>query len=273
MATGNHPTASRRPLMFYRLAAEYDGLTSFKDTAGEVEYLERLVRRFCRSGGRSWLDVACGTGRHLQFLRRHYDVVGIDLSAPMLRLARRRLPTTKLLLGDMRSFELEESFDVVSCLFSAVGHLRSEAELRAAFRNFAKHLKPGGVCLVEPWIDPANFRPGFVHLVEHSEPTRAVARMSVSARRGNHSVVHYEYLVGDSRRGVTHFSEDDVGLLVPRSRLLSSMVQAGLKPMVLPKGLTPGRGLLVGCKPRPSPSSRGPRLRSSRSVSGGEVRS
>ncbi len=155
--------------MFHRLAPFYDALTSGKDTGQEVAYLERLAARFGRSGGRAWLDVACGTGRHLAFLRRHHAVTGLDLSAPMLRIARQRLPGVRLLRADLRSFRLGEQFDVLTCLFSAIGHLRSEAELRATFRHFADHLKPGGVGLVEPWIDPVQFRSGFVHLVGHRD--------------------------------------------------------------------------------------------------------
>ncbi len=185
----------------------------------------------------------------------------------MLRIARRRLPSIRLRRGDMRTFALHETFDVVSCLYSAIGHLRSEAELARTFRNLARHLKPGGVCFVEPWFDPALFRSGFVQLVSHSGPSGAVARMAVSRRRGRRSVVHYEYLVGHPRRGVEHFAEDAVGLMVPRERLLQLMARAGLRPRFLARGLTPGRGLLIGRKPRstarrrPAPAPLGARKR------------
>ncbi|HEV2317011.1 MAG TPA: class I SAM-dependent methyltransferase [Thermoplasmata archaeon] len=242
-------TSSARPMMFYRLADQYDALVSAKDSRREARYLDSLAVRFGRSGGRSWLDVACGTGRHLEFLRRSHDVAGLDLSRPMLRIARRRLPGTRLYHADMRSFRLDERFDVVSCLFSAIGHLRSGEEVGAAFRTFAAHVKPGGVVIVEPWIDPKDFRAGFVQLVGHSEPTRAVARMAFSSRRGRHSIVRFEYLVADARRGVRHFAEDDVGLLVSHARLLGLMERAGLHARFLAQGLTPGRGLLVGQRP------------------------
>ena len=248
---GRTTIRSGPPLMFYGLAAHYDALVAGKDTRKEVERLEVLARRLGRSGGRSWLDVACGTGRHLAILRRHHHVVGIDRSEAMLRLARKRLPRTRLLRGDMRSFRLEESFDVVSCLFSAIAHLQSESELDATFRNFARHLKPGGLCIVEPWIDPSKFRTGFVQVVCRSGPKGVVARMSRSSRRGRRSVVHYEFLVGDPQHGVRHFAEDDVGLLVPRRRLVAAMARAGLRPRFVEAGLTPGRGLLLGRMPRP----------------------
>lgn len=244
------------PLMFHQLAPQYDALYASKETPKEVEYLEAVARRYGRSGGSSWLDVACGTGRHLALLRRRHHVAGIDLSPSMLRIARRRLPSTRLRVGDMRSFELGETFDVVSCLFSAIGHLRSEAELRRAFRRFARHLKPGGIAIVEPWIDPAEYRTGSIHLVGHSGPGGAVARVAVSHRRGHRSIVHYEYLVAEPGKGIRHLAEDDVGLLVPRARLLEAMRAAGLRPRFLPRGLTGNRGLLLGSKPLHEPSDR-----------------
>lgn len=187
----------RRPLMFHRLAEHYDSLVASKDYRIESQKLELLAHRLGRSGGKSWLDVACGTGRHLEFLRRTHRVTGVDVSPEMLRVARRRLPRTRFVLGDMRTFDLKESFDVVSCLYSAIGHLRTEHDLRSALRNFARHLRPGGVAIIEPWIDPADFRPGFVHLMSHTTPETAVVRMSFSSRRGARSVVRAHYLIGE----------------------------------------------------------------------------
>jgi ubiquinone/menaquinone biosynthesis C-methylase UbiE len=239
-----------KPLMFHRLAPYYDDLVGAKDYALEARVLESLARRFVRSEGRAWLDVACGTGRHLSFLRRHYSVTGLDVSREMLRVARRRLPGTRLILGDMRDFRLNETFDVVSCLFSAIGHLANERELEAALANFARHLRPGGVAIVEPWIDPAEFRSGYVHLVTRQRPPVTVVRMAFSRRRGARSAVHYHYLVGQTDRRIEHFEEVDLGLLVSRDRLLKLMERAGLVARFRKKGLTSRRGLLIGVKRR-----------------------
>ncbi len=241
--------AASRPLMFHRLAEYYDALVAEKDYRSEARFLEKLVRRMGRSTGRAWLDVACGTGRHLEFLRHAYRITGVDLSAEMLRVARRRLPGARLVRGDMRRFRLEETFDVVSCLFSAVGHLRTERDLRAAIRNLARHLRPGGILLVEPWIDPSEFRSGYVHVFSHASPAVTVARMSVSSRRGNHSVLQYHYLIGQPGRRIRYLRETDVGLLVGRDRFLEILRAAGLVPRFWRRGLTPGRGLFVGVKP------------------------
>jgi ubiquinone/menaquinone biosynthesis C-methylase UbiE len=234
--------------MFHELAARYDDLVAGKDYRGEARTLEALARRLVRSDGRAWLDVACGTGMHLSYLRRHFAVTGLDRSREMLRVARRRLPGVRLILGDMRSFRLAESFDVVTCLYSAIGHLDSERDLATTFANFARHLKPGGVAIVEPWIDPSAFRPGYVHVLTHEAPSVTVARMAISSRRGRRSAVHYHYLIGQAGRPIEHFEEVDLGLLVSRDRLVELLGAAGLKPRFLRRGLTAGRGLLVGRK-------------------------
>jgi ubiquinone/menaquinone biosynthesis C-methylase UbiE len=243
------------PLMFHRLARYYDDLVAAKDYRSEARFLAAIVRRVGRSRGRAWLDVACGTGNHLSFLRRRYTVTGLDISREMLRVARRRLPGVRLVRGDMRDFRLGESFDVVSCLFSAIGHLRSERELAQTFANFARHLKPGGVAIVEPWIDPADFHVGHVHLVTNRGPSVTVARMSISSRRGRRSSIHYHYLIGETGRRLEHFEEVDLGLLVPRDRLLQLMEAAGLAARFQAEGFMPDRGLLVGVKPLIAPGT------------------
>ncbi len=191
-----------KPSQFYgELAKYYDGLNAMKDYRAEAGRLEAIARRYGRPGPTTWLDVACGTGRHLEFLRRHHPVAGVDASREMLRVARRRLPKVRLVLADMRTFRLNERFDVVSCLFSAVGHLRTERELATTFANFARHLNPGGVAIVEPWIDPSMYRSSMLHVRTYDTPAVKVARCAFSSRRGNHSVIHYHYLIAETGRG------------------------------------------------------------------------
>ncbi len=243
---------SRAP-MFYGLAEYYDRFVAGKDYSGEAARLVAHARRYGRSGGREWLDVACGTGRHLAELRRTWSVHGLDASPEMLRIARHRLPGVPLARGDMRTFRTARRFDVVSCLFGAIGHLETERDLRATFANFARHLKPGGVALVEPWIDPADFRPRSHSLMTYRGPDAVLARLSYSVRRGRASVVRSRYLVGVPGRGIREADGTDVGLLVPRDRLVAMMVDAGLDARFRVRGVRSGRGLLLGTKPTGPP--------------------
>ncbi len=247
-------TGSRLSL-YHELARYYDALYSWKDYRSESRTLAAIVRRYGRSGGRAWLDVACGTGLHLKFLRQQYAVTGVDASPEMLRIARRRLPRVRLVQGDMRRFHVAAEFDVVSCLFSAIGHLRTESDLRATFQNLAHHLKPGGVMIVEPWLEPSAFRPGHVHLTTFQSPRLTIARLSCGTRSGDRSVIQYEYLVAEPNRRARHFSEIDRGLMVPHARLVDLLRASGVRTRYLRRGFMKGRGLLVGVKPlsvRPS---------------------
>jgi len=149
MGAGTGPTDPGLS-QFHGLAKYYDAINDWKDYRRETERLETIARSFGRPGRTAWLDVACGTGRHLEFLRRRHTTVGVDGSREMLRIARRRLPGVPLVLADMHTFRLKRRFDVVSCLFSAIGHLRTKEDVRTTFANFARHLNPGGVAIVEP---------------------------------------------------------------------------------------------------------------------------
>jgi ubiquinone/menaquinone biosynthesis C-methylase UbiE len=235
---------------FRRLAKYYDALNDSKDYRGESARLEFLVRRFGRLGRTTWLDVACGTGRHLEHLSKRHPVVGVDVSSQMLRVARRRLPGVRLVLQDMRTLRMNQQFDVVTCLFSAIGHLGSKRQVRQAFANFARLLTPGGVVIVEPWIEPSIFRAGTVYLATHQGPGLIIARMAHSSRRGNHSRVHYHFLIGERGREIRYYDDVSVGLLLSRQELLALMRSAGLRSRWISPGLTPGRGLLIGVKPK-----------------------
>ena len=122
----------------------------------------RTTRRRWKRSVRSWrsdapraetlLDVACGTGHHMELLREWFTVEGVDLEPGLLEVARSRLPGVPLHLGDMRTFNLGRQFDVVTCLFSSIGYMQTPEDLLHALVNMAGHLAPDGVMLVEPWL-------------------------------------------------------------------------------------------------------------------------
>jgi SAM-dependent methyltransferase len=242
--------------LYHELAQHYDALYSWKDYRAETRGLIALAGRYGRSGGRAWLDVACGTGRHLELLRRRFVIMGVDASPEMLRVAHRRLPGVRLVRGDMRTFRVPGQFDVVSCLFSAIGHLRDERDLKAAFENLAHHTKPGGVVLVQPWIEPSAFRPGHVHLTSFESPDATLVRLAHATRRGSHSVIQYEYLLAEPGHSIRRFSEIDLGFMVPHGRLARMLRSAGLRTRFVSTGLWKGRGLLIGLKPTVNPTVR-----------------
>ena len=72
------------------LAAYYDEIYGFKNYEKEAGKLKALIARYKKLNGRKLLDVACGTGNHIAFLKRKFLVEGIDSSPDMLRVARKK---------------------------------------------------------------------------------------------------------------------------------------------------------------------------------------
>lgn len=128
--------------MFTDTAEFYDLFYEEKDYAGEVRRLREIVEARA-PGARTLLDVACGTGMHLAELRAQYRVEGVDLDEGLLAVAAKRLPDVPMHAGDMRAFDLGRRFDVVTCLFSSIGYVRTTDGLRSAVAAMARHVAPG----------------------------------------------------------------------------------------------------------------------------------
>jgi SAM-dependent methyltransferase len=233
--------------MFAETAPYYDKIYSFKDYAAETDRLTAIFREHQRSAGTHLLDVACGTGRHLEHLRDRYDVEGLDISLELLAIARRRLPGVPLHHGDMTAFALGTTFDLVTCLFSAIGYVKTPENLARAVGCMARHLKTGGLLIVEPWFTPDAWRPGTVHAVFVDEPELKIARVNTSFVAGHLSVFDLHYLVG-TPAGTAHFVErHEMGLFTTED-VRAALAAAGLEVTYDPQGLT-GRGLFIGLLP------------------------
>lgn len=205
------------------------------------------IRRLAPSAT-SLLDVACGTGVHLAGFRELFDrVAGVDLSAAMLDRARQRLPDVPLHEGDMRHFKLDETFDVVTCLFSSIGYLLAYTDVRQAIFNMVAHLNPGGVLIIEPWLHPDQWK--VPHLVAESAnaPGVSVGRVSTNGRYDDISTftLHWTIATPD---GVDYIVEDHELGLYTVDAYRGAMESADLNVEYDPIGLI-GRGLFVGRKP------------------------
>ena len=233
--------------MFSRSARIYDAIyASIRDYPREAAQLDALIQAR-RPGAKSLLDVACGTGVHLHHLAGRYEVEGLDLDPEMLAVARERLPDATFHQGDMASFDLGKRFDAVVCMFSSIGYVKTEEWLRAAIASMARHLEPGGVLVVEPWLTPDAWSDRHVGAVFVDEPELKIARVNVAEREGTISSFEFQYLVG-TPDGVEHFSErHELGLFTVEQQL-EAFRAAGLEAEHDPEGPM-GRGLYVAVAP------------------------
>jgi SAM-dependent methyltransferase len=240
--------------MFSMSAHLYDAIYSGKDYAGEARRLKACIAEHKRSLGNAMLDVACGTGRHVPYLRDVFAYEGLDLDPQMLAIARERNPGIAFHQGDMVNFDLGRQFDVVTCLFSSIAYARVAAKLEQAVATMARHLLPGGVLYVGPFFAPDAWIVGQTSAIFVDQPNLKIARMNVSGRRDDVALLDFHYLVA-TPDGVDHFTEHHELGLFTDAEYRHAFTAAGLAVAYDAEGLI-GRGAYIGVRPLVRASAR-----------------
>ncbi len=235
---------------YEELAKYYDLLYEWKDYKKEGKILASLIQRYKTSAGSDLLDVGCGTGKHIAQLRGRFDCVGMDASEAMLHVAKRNVRGVEFILGDMTDFDLGRKFDVILCLFSAIGFVRTYSKLARTLRNFAGHLDEGGVVIIEPWFTRTTVEDEHVSVLTQGSDDLKIARVDHSYVKDGLSIIDERIVVAEKGIGIRSYRDRMVLALFERDEFLKLMRQAGLQARYLKKSLAPGRGLYVGTPPK-----------------------
>lgn len=100
--------------------------------------------------GRRLLDLGCGTGNAtVPMVERGLDVTGVDASAEMLAVARRKLPATRFVLGDFESFDAGGGYSLAYSVFDSLNNVLDPASFRRAAARVHAHLAPGGMFMFD----------------------------------------------------------------------------------------------------------------------------
>jgi SAM-dependent methyltransferase len=128
----------------------YDNIARLYDpwSRSVVEDIAFYVDEAIRSGG-PVLELGVGTGRvAVPVAAAGIDVVGVDLSAGMLEVAREHASLAgvelDLRLGDMRDPPVDGEFPLVLIPFRSLLHMETERDRRAVLRAVAARLAPNG---------------------------------------------------------------------------------------------------------------------------------
>ena len=231
--------------MFSASAELYDLIYSgSRDYASEAAQIAGLIRRDHPDAQRV-LDVACGTAEHacLLTVQHGFHVDGLDLDAAFVRIAQQKLPNASFHQADMISFDLSERYDVITCLFSSIGYVRTLENVRRTLERFRAHLADSGIVLLEPWFPPNVLGPGRISVKKIESAEVSICRMSHVEIDGRLSRLRFEYLIGRPT-GIEHLSEvHELGLFTVEEMLVCFR-QAGLSVDYYPNGPS-GRGLYL----------------------------
>lgn len=138
----------------------YDAIYSAKDYGRECKLLGNLFQAYARGPVRKILDLGCGTGNHALCLAREgYEVVGVDLSSSMLRIARSKAHRAGVPVrfhhADVQRVRLRETFDAVLLMFAVLSYQTTEAAVLRVLRTAHRHLHPAGIMIFDAWYGPA----------------------------------------------------------------------------------------------------------------------
>ncbi len=131
----------------------YDYVTPYASRS-DVDFFVEAARE----AGGAVLEVGCGTGRVLiPTARAGVPITGLDLSTHMLDVCRGRLAAeppavqdrVRLVEGDMRDFDLGQTFALVTIPFRPFQHLTTVADQIACLCTIHRHLQPGGRLILD----------------------------------------------------------------------------------------------------------------------------
>ena len=235
--------------LYKQFAKYYDLIYTKKDYKSEFDYQNKLIKKYQKSKGKDLLEVACGTGRYLEYCEKTYHCTGFDLNQAMLNIAKKKLKKTKLHQGNMQTFDLHKQFDIVTCLFSSIGYLKNTKQLEQTIVNFSKHLKPGGVFLISPWLSKQAFKVCSIHMNGYYDDNIKITRAVVSKfKKPNISVMDFHWMIAERNKDVKYISGDKHELtMFTEKEFKTAFTKAGLKVDFI-KQNKDSRGLYVAVK-------------------------
>ena len=122
--------------------------------SGDAAFYVEQARRW----GGPVLDLGCGTGRvAIALAEQGFDVVGLDLSAPMLRLAERKRASLSaevahrvtFVEGDLGDFDLDRTFPLILTPSRSFQFMLTPDAQRSALAAMRRHLRPDGALILD----------------------------------------------------------------------------------------------------------------------------
>lgn len=129
-------------------ASIYDGMNT---SLADLDFYKRWLPK---NKDARILELCCGTGRlTLPIAKDGFDITGVDYTPSMLEQAKIKASEAGLAIefieADMRTFDAEEKYDLIFIPFNSIHHLYTNEDLFKALTVVKKHLKEGGLFLLD----------------------------------------------------------------------------------------------------------------------------
>lgn len=144
---------------FYGEIAEwYDEMyVDKKIYQNEALQVDSFIKKYKKTEGNNLLDLACGSGPHIEYWLDKYHIVGLDNNMHMLMCAKRKWPQIVYICGNMFHFSNLFNFDIATFLYGSIGYAESIEEIESAIVCVSKCLNRGGIYILTPGEIKDNF--------------------------------------------------------------------------------------------------------------------
>ena len=129
----------------------YHTLYKNRDEREAQVFIDNLINYLQIQKGSKLIDIACGKGRHAKYFnQKGMDVVGIDLSPNSINSAKKdESKNLQFSVHDMRENYQEDTFDIVTNLFTSFGYFKDNTDEQKAINAMASNLKKEGLLIID----------------------------------------------------------------------------------------------------------------------------
>lgn len=165
----------------------YDGLNTF---LSDLQFYKKWLPK---NKDAKILELCCGTGRlTIPIAKEGYNICGVDYTSSMLEQAKAKANQVGVgidfIEADIRTLDLQGQFDLIFIPFNSIHHLYGNEDLFKALECVKKHLKDGGLFLLDC------FNPNIQYIVENEKEQAIIAEYTTGDGRNVliKQTMHYE---------------------------------------------------------------------------------
>ena len=214
----------------------YDSIYSWKNYEKESKEIATLIKNHSPHAS-SLLEMACGTGRHLEYLQS-FECTGIDICSTSLGIAQKRNPHATFLVGDMQEVRVESLYDVILCLFGGISYIVPE-RLPKLINKWKHYVRPGGVFIIEPWIEESLIDFGTPFLQHAKEESFEAVRMVTPYKDVDCCVLDFHF-ISSVGHGITTFNQENRLYIQSHESIKSIFYEEGCPLLFEGKGFLGG---------------------------------
>jgi len=214
--------------LYSALAEVYEAMYgTFIDYEEEYNFYAGILSKYNKL---NLLEIGSGTGKLAAYFEENdYEYYGLDLSEEMIAIAKKSLPESKFIKGDMRTFELKNFVDSVIITGRTISYLLENEDIISTFKSIYKNLKSGGILSFD-FIDANRFIPEISkeEKITHEAIYKDVkyirdSHWELSLKTGMDFIWHSKYMkkigddliqIGDDTSIVRTFTKDEIEIFL-----------------------------------------------------------